>query len=365
MAVSDTDVKAIYQGNGSTTAFAIPFALQPGDISHIKVYLRDETDTDNITESLRTITTHYTLNSATSPTTVTMLVAPSSTQKLIVIRESPLTQQVSYNNNSAFLATDHEKALDRLAYQIQCLDEAIDRSIKVALGDPTSFDATLPPSTTANKADRGLYVNEDGDGLTYGPTAQEIFDAQAAAEAAAAAAQASELAAGNSEDAAAASAVQAAASESAAGASAIAAAASEVAAELAETNAETAEAAAEAAQAAAEAALASMLPNITGTWGAPQTYANGSTIATGNFRRHLVFAAPTGADHTTGVAIAAGSVIGDILDVILVGNGTNVFMIDDGAGPGTNQNGAFSGINNMSISYIWTGSAWYEVARRG
>ena len=87
MSVSDTDVKAIYQGNGSTTVFAIPFAFQSGDISHIKVYLRDETDVDAITETLKTITTHYTLNSATAPTTVTMVTAPASDEKLIIVRE--------------------------------------------------------------------------------------------------------------------------------------------------------------------------------------------------------------------------------------------------------------------------------------
>lgn len=102
MAVSDTDVKQIYQGNGSTTVFAIPFAFQSGDISHIKVYLRDETDADNITETLKTITTHYTLNSATVPTNVTMLSAPTSTQKLIIVRVSPLTQQTSFVGSGSF-----------------------------------------------------------------------------------------------------------------------------------------------------------------------------------------------------------------------------------------------------------------------
>jgi len=78
MALSNTTVRVEYNGNASTTTFAIPFALieDTGSSStEVKVYLRD-TSTDPITEALQTITTEYTLTGGPPVTNVEFVTAP-------------------------------------------------------------------------------------------------------------------------------------------------------------------------------------------------------------------------------------------------------------------------------------------------
>ena len=64
---------------------------------------------------------------------------------------------------------------------------------------------------------------------------------------------------------------------------------------------------------------------------------------------------------TANPKIAAGTVIGQKLDLIFVDD-TNTLTITDGNG--VNQNGAIVGNSNSSISYIWEGSNWFELSRR-
>jgi len=129
MTVSNTTVKQIFSGDGSTQDFAIPFAFI--DNSTIKVYLRNNTTG---VETLQTLTTHYTLTGGPPVTTVHMLTAPAlTTESLIVIRSSPKTQPDAFSVG-AFPAAAIEARYDKIEHQLQELGETLDRSIKLPMG---------------------------------------------------------------------------------------------------------------------------------------------------------------------------------------------------------------------------------------
>jgi hypothetical protein len=159
MALSNTVVKAVYNGNGSTTTFAIPADVIETASSEIKVYLRDESAIPN-TETLQTITVDYTLTGG-GPDNVEMTVAPTSNQKLLVTRELPLTQNVEYTGTNAFPADSHELALDRLAAQVQQVNERVDRTPTLLRSSPLSLPLALPEP----EADKFISWNSDASGL--------------------------------------------------------------------------------------------------------------------------------------------------------------------------------------------------------
>ena len=159
MALSNTTVKAVYNGNGSNTTFAIPCAIIETASSEIQVYLRDESGVP-ATETLQTITTHYTLTGG-GPDNVEMITAPTSQQKLVVIRSLPRTQNVSYTGTNAFPAESHELALDRLAAQIQEVNERVDRAPTLLRSSPLSLPLSLPEP----EADKYIAWNSGGTAL--------------------------------------------------------------------------------------------------------------------------------------------------------------------------------------------------------
>jgi hypothetical protein len=132
MAITNQVSKQIYTGNGVTVNFAIPFDIVSSGSAEVEVILRDETVPTAITETLQVNPTHYTLTGGTPPINVTMVTAPSSTMKLLVRRSIDLTQPTDYLETSIFPAETHELALDRLAAQIQQINEILTRVPKLS-----------------------------------------------------------------------------------------------------------------------------------------------------------------------------------------------------------------------------------------
>jgi hypothetical protein len=148
LTVSTTTSRADYNGNGTTTAFAVPFYFL--DQTHLTV-LRTQISTGVITTL--TLTTNYTVTGAGvfAGGTVTCLVAPTADQKLSILRNVPLTQLNTYVPNDPFPAASHERALDQLTMEVQQLDEAIDRALTLPANTVAgSVSATLP-TPEANK----------------------------------------------------------------------------------------------------------------------------------------------------------------------------------------------------------------------
>lgn len=148
MTVSTTTSRADYTGNGTTTAFAVPFYFL--DDSHLTV-LRTQISTGVITTLA--ITTNYTVSGAGNPAggTVTCVVAPTTDQKISILRNVPLTQLNTYVPNDPFPAASHERALDKLTMEVQQLDEAIDRALTLPPNTPAGTVSSALPSPVANR----------------------------------------------------------------------------------------------------------------------------------------------------------------------------------------------------------------------
>ena len=293
MTVSSTTNKVSASGNGTQDTFAYTFKIfADGDL---KVFVRDSEGT----ETLKTITTHYTVTGAGSESGGNVVFTsgniPASTEDVIIQRKLNLTQGTDYVENDPFPAESHEEALDRLTFITQQMQEEIDRSIKASVTNTiTSTEFTIDATNRANKvfafdSSGNLSVAQElgtfrGDwaasraynarDLVKDTSTNNIFLANTAHTSSgsqpltsntdsakwdlivdAASASTSATAAASSATASASSATAAAASATTASGHATTAETHKNSAETAKTAAETAKTAAETAQAAAETAL--------------------------------------------------------------------------------------------------------------
>lgn len=146
MTVASAVSRISYNGNGSTTAFAVPYYFLEN--SHLRVILRSSAGA----ETVQTITTNYTVTGAGNPAggTVNMLVAPASGETLTILRDVPETQETDYQANDPFPAESHERALDKLTMIAQQIADESGRAIKIP--ETETSNTTLPVSgTRANK----------------------------------------------------------------------------------------------------------------------------------------------------------------------------------------------------------------------
>ena len=148
MTISTTESRISYNGNGVTTVFAFPYRfLANADIVVVEV-------SSTGVETLKALTTDYTLTGVGDDAggSVTMLVAPASGTRLVIYRNTAITQETDYISGDPFPAETHERALDRLTMIAQEIGSDADRSIKVPVGDSSSLSTTLPAA--ANRLDR-------------------------------------------------------------------------------------------------------------------------------------------------------------------------------------------------------------------
>lgn len=223
MALETTNNRQEYAGNGVTTNFSFPYYfLAEADLV---VILRDDT---TLVETVKTLTTHYTVTGEGDEAggTVTMLVAPTSDETLIIYRDAEIIQDKDFRENDSLPAEQVEEAYDRLTMVAQRLDERANRTVRVSEGFSLgSFDLTLPPDLLdSGNEGKTIILNEDLDGFEMGPSMTEVEASVAAAAASASAASSSASAAASSASSASTSASTATTQAAAASASAAAAA---------------------------------------------------------------------------------------------------------------------------------------------
>lgn len=133
--LSNLYVKTSYQGNGSSTNFAIPFQNIVSDSAETLVYVRDETIPTAPVESLKVqgALQDYTLTGASPPTTpfnttVVFNTAPTSSQKVVLYRLLPLTQLLTLLTSGVYDFSTITLALDRIVAMIQQLNEQSTRT---------------------------------------------------------------------------------------------------------------------------------------------------------------------------------------------------------------------------------------------
>jgi len=98
MTISSVTVKNSYSGNGTLDTFNYTFKIFAD--ADIQVIIRDAT----ATETVKTLTTHYTVTGAGSASGGTIVFTagniPTATETVVIRRASPQTQAIDYMNSS-------------------------------------------------------------------------------------------------------------------------------------------------------------------------------------------------------------------------------------------------------------------------
>jgi len=145
MTVTTSTARVVHNGNGTTIEFAVPFRFLEN--SHVAVFLRDASGG----QSQWTENTQFALAGAdeagggtltviTSPTDYT----PASGEKLVMLRDVPITQETDYVENDPFPAESHERALDKTSMVNQQQTERLDRTFTIPETDTLAGNFLLP-----------------------------------------------------------------------------------------------------------------------------------------------------------------------------------------------------------------------------
>lgn len=129
--------KIIYQGNGTTTTFDVPFYFINNSDIQVSVS-NGQTATDLV------LNTDYTLSGAGNENggVVTTTVAIASGSEIAILRQVDYKQEMDIPENDRFPSKNMERALDRLTMQTQQLAEQVGRSVTVDIfsdTDPSSL----------------------------------------------------------------------------------------------------------------------------------------------------------------------------------------------------------------------------------
>ncbi|MEP3278319.1 MAG: hypothetical protein ABJN26_00045 [Stappiaceae bacterium] len=145
---SETSRSGPYIGNGLTTVFAYGFRiLEEGHIRVVKL------GTDGI-EADQVLSADYTVSGIGDANggNITLLSAPEIGETITIVRNVPLTQGTDFENQGAYFAQTHEDAFDRLSMQMQQVNEAVDRSVKVQVSDDDTDPDALIDSIAASES---------------------------------------------------------------------------------------------------------------------------------------------------------------------------------------------------------------------
>ena len=136
MTIASTLTKKHYEGNGITKEFPLPFHIV--DKTHVFAMIKN---THGIQEITKNFSVDLVKKTFTYPLTGEAL--PKGT-KLTVYRKVPLTQIVDLENAGAFHPEVLENdGFDRIVMQIQQLDEAINRTLKLDITDERETEGLL------------------------------------------------------------------------------------------------------------------------------------------------------------------------------------------------------------------------------
>lgn len=167
MTVNTTTNRVSYAGNGTTTAFAVPFPF----LADADLVVIERTDSTGA-EVTKTLTTHYTVSGAGGVSgTVTMVTAPATGVTLTIYRDPVVTQLVDLVPNDPLpVETAVEQPLDRLTMIAQRNRDLIERALRLPDGD-TGFaasDMKIPAKVT--RASKYLAFDADGKPMAADPT---------------------------------------------------------------------------------------------------------------------------------------------------------------------------------------------------
>lgn len=159
MTVSSAALRRLqYTGDGVTTGFPVTFPF----IDASDLIVTERVIATGV-ETVKAITTHYTVSGGGSPPatgTVTAVAAPASTVTWTITTSTPKTQLVDFVETDDLPAASLEQALDRPALRDGDLQEQINRCIKIPVTD--AIAVTTEVTSSLDRA--GQYLGFDSSG---------------------------------------------------------------------------------------------------------------------------------------------------------------------------------------------------------
>ena len=178
-----------YNGNGTTTEFAVPFPFLASSDLRVKM----TADGANVAAT-QVLGTHYRITRAgtNQEGTVVMVTSPPVGARLEIERFTERIQPIDLTPGAAFPAETLEGGFDRATLQVQELANSQNRAMLVPASDQRMSPLALP--VAADRANRILGFDQLGEPVASGSltAAAEVSDALVAAVAARAAAQAAQ-----------------------------------------------------------------------------------------------------------------------------------------------------------------------------
>lgn len=179
MTVANNGIRVSYNGDGTSTVFAVPFQFL--DASEL-VVVRVAADG---AETTLAIGTEYTVGGGEGAVgSVTTAAPPAAGARLVIYRNTALVQGIDYQEGDSFPANTHELGLDRATMQNQEQADKLTRAVKLR---PTTTVMTEIHISDPEPG-KALVWTETGQLANSAVAVDEIPDAVAAAQVAAAAA---------------------------------------------------------------------------------------------------------------------------------------------------------------------------------
>jgi len=177
MTINTTTNRVSYNGDASSTEFAVPFAFFGADELEVV-----ERVTATGEETTKMLTTDYIVEGGGGTSgTVMAKVSPPATVSWTIIRNTKRSQEIDYTDNDPFPAETHESGLDRATMIAQDSIADTDRSLKFAKTDAESLDPTLPSSV--ERASKFLAFDAGGNPIAAaGPSGDSSIPVSAYAE---------------------------------------------------------------------------------------------------------------------------------------------------------------------------------------
>lgn len=171
MTIETTQTYIQYNGDGSTTAFPVPFPFFGTD----EVVVTSRVIATGV-ETTLTLGVEYTVTGGNGGTgTVTATSAPAAGIQWTIERATEVLQEIDFQSNGAFPEEAVERGLDRVTAILQEVAGATNRSLRVPVSDPLT--GLVLPGNVA-RANTVLAFDEDGvpyvreideDGILAGP----------------------------------------------------------------------------------------------------------------------------------------------------------------------------------------------------
>lgn len=137
--INDTSARAQYTATSGQTVFSVPFEFFSN--ADLKVY---------IGETLKTLTTHYTVTGAgvTGGGSITLTSGATAGQVITIVRDIPVSRVTDFPLSGPFVVDDLNTELDRLTAIAQQLETKLTRTVRLDDFDQPNTFQVLPSKTS-------------------------------------------------------------------------------------------------------------------------------------------------------------------------------------------------------------------------